>query len=107
MITFLCSAEYSRKARVSGYLVPDRGVLRIQAPQAATLLSREVSEGQAVKSGELLFVLALDSANQTMEGIAQTLESRQQSLRASAEQEEKLARTQLLTLAQKRVRPAA
>jgi len=103
VITFLCSAEYSRKARVSGYLVPDRGVLRIQAPQAATLLSREVSEGQAVKSGELLFVLALDSANQAMEGIAQTLESRQQSLRASAEQEEQLARTQLQTLAQKRI----
>ena len=102
VLAFLCTAEYTRKARVSGYLVPDRGVLRIQAPQSATVLSREVGEGQAVKAGDVLFVLALDSASQTIEGIAQTLQSRQLSLQGTASQQLALVRTQLQTLTQKR-----
>jgi membrane fusion protein len=102
VVSFLCTAEYTRKARVSGYLVPDRGVLRIQAPQSATVLSREVGEGQTVKAGDVLFVLALDSASQTIEGIAQTLQSRQLSLQGTANQQLALVRTQLQTLTQKR-----
>ena len=99
--TFLTLAEYTRKARVSGYLVPDRGVLRINAPQAATVLSREVSEGQQVKQGDVLFVLALDSASQTIEGIAQNLDARQQSLASTAEQQLLLSQAQARALAQR------
>ncbi len=84
---FLCTAEYSRKARVSGYLVPDRGVLRITAPQAATVLARRVSEGQAVKSGDILFELSLDSASsQAGEGVARSLLEREASLREALAQ---------------------
>lgn len=100
--TFLSLAEYTRKARVSGYLVPDRGVLRISATQTATVLQREVSEGQAVKQGDVLFVLALDSANQAEAGIAQNLTLRQQSLQATSDQQRQLARTQRLALEQRR-----
>ena len=100
--TFLSLAEYTRKARVSGYLVPDRGVLRISATHAATVLQREVSEGQVVKQGDVLFVLALDSANQAEAGIAQNLILRQQSLQATSEQQRQLVRTQQLALEQRR-----
>ncbi len=100
--TFLSLAEYTRKARVSGYLVPDRGVLRISATQTATVLQREVSEGQAVKQGDVLFVLALDSANQAEAGIAQNLTLRQQSLQATSDQQRQLVRTQQLALEQRR-----
>jgi membrane fusion protein len=99
---FLSLAEYTRKARVSGYLVPDRGVLRISAEHTATVLQREVSEGQAVKQGDVLFVLALDSANQAEAGIAQNLMLRQQSLQATSEQQRQLVRTQQLALQQRR-----
>jgi len=95
---FLCSAEYTRKARVSGYLVPDRGVLRIAPPQGATVLARPVGEGQSVKAGEVLFVLALDSASQTGEGIAQSLAEREQSLGQAAGQQQQLARAQAQAL---------
>ena len=100
--TFLSLAEYTRKARVSGYLVPDRGVLRISAAQTATVLQREVTEGQQVKQGDVLFVLALDSANQAEAGIAQNLALRQQSLQATSEQQRQLVRTQQLALQQRR-----
>ncbi|CAN5184269.1 HlyD family efflux transporter periplasmic adaptor subunit [soil metagenome] len=99
---FLSLAEYTRKSRVSGYLVPDRGVLRITAPQAATVLAREVGEGQQVKAGDVLFVLALDSASQTVEGIAQNLAARQQSLSQTAEQQQQLTHAQVRALALRR-----
>lgn len=84
---FLCSAEYSRKARVGGYLVPDRGVLRITAPQSATVLARRVSEGQQVRAGDILFELSLDSATGlTGEGVAQSLVEREASLRDALQQ---------------------
>ncbi len=100
--TFLSLAEYTRKARVSGYLVPDRGVLRISATHTATVLQREVSEGQAVKQGDVLFVLALDSANQAEAGIAQNLTLRQQSLQSTSDHQRQLVRTQQLALEQRR-----
>lgn len=99
---FLSQAEYTRKARVSGYLLPDRGVLRVSSPQAATVLSREVGEGQQVKAGDLLFVLSLDNASQSSEAIAQNLNAGQQSLQDTAEQQRQLAHTQQQTLAVRR-----
>ncbi|MDC8772163.1 HlyD family secretion protein [Roseateles albus] len=95
---FLSQAEYTRKARVSGYLLPDRGVLRVSSAQAATVLAREVSEGQSVKAGDVLFVLSLDSANQSAEAIAKNLTAGQQSLQMSAEHQRQLAHTQQQTL---------
>lgn len=83
---FLCTAEYTRKARVSGYLVPDRGVLRITAPQAATVLARRVVEGQQVKAGDVLFELSLDAASNAGEGVARSLAEREASLSAALQQ---------------------
>lgn len=100
---FLGIAQYTRKARVSGYLVPDRGVLRISAPQAGTVLAREVQEGQQVKQGDILFILALDSANEAVEGIARTLTARQQSLQGTAVQQQQLVQAQQRALAQRRL----
>jgi len=99
---FLSLTEYTRKARFSGYLLPDRGVLRVNAPQTATVLSRLVNEGQQVRQGDVLFVLALDSASQTPEGIARNLSARQQSLQGTAEQQQRLLETQQRALAQRR-----
>lgn len=99
---FLSTAEYTRKARVSGHLVPDRGVLRVTPPQAATVLSREVSEGQSVKAGDVMFVLALDSASsQAGEGIARSLAERERSLAQAAGQQQQLLRAQAAALDQR------
>jgi membrane fusion protein len=96
---FLCTAEYTRKARVSGYLVPDRGVLRITPPQAATVVSRQVNEGQRVKAGDVLFVLALDAGNDQLgDGIARSLAERRRSLSDAAGQQQQLVRSQAQAL---------
>ena len=56
---FLWTGEYTRKARVTGFLAPDRGVIRLVAPQAATVVEAHAREGQAVRQGDTLFVLAV------------------------------------------------
>ena len=55
---YLTLGEYTRKARVTGYLIPDHGLVRLMAPQAATVVESHASEGRAVKRGDVLFVLA-------------------------------------------------
>jgi membrane fusion protein len=94
VIAFLNIGQYTRKARVSGYLVPDRGVLRVSAPQAGTVLERRVAEGQSVHAGDVMFVLSLDSASQSIEGIAQNLAARQQSLQGTAAQQQQINQSQ-------------
>ena len=57
---FLITGQYTRKARVHGVLVPDHGVIRLLPPSSATVAERRVVEGQAVREGDVLFVLAVD-----------------------------------------------
>src|SRR3989442_8102825 len=57
---FLCTGQYTRKARVHGVLVPDHGVIRLLPPLAATVAERRVTQGPAGREGDVLFVLAVD-----------------------------------------------
>ncbi|MBV8500166.1 MAG: HlyD family efflux transporter periplasmic adaptor subunit [Paucibacter sp.] len=103
VLVFLCLGEYTRKARVAGFLVPDRGVLRVASPQAATVIERRVAEGQQVRAGDVLFVLALDSASQSVEGIAQNLVLQEQSLQGTADQQHQLMQAQGRALGERRL----
>jgi membrane fusion protein len=96
--TFLFSTEYTRKARVNGLLVPERGVMRLSVPQSATVLARPVQDGQQVREGDVLFVLSLDSANPTGDGLSRTLKDRESSLGAAQAQQRELAQSQAASL---------
>src|SRR5215470_7471180 len=81
---FLTAGQYTRKARVAGYLVPDRGVIRLAAPQSATVLESRAREGTSVHQGDVLFVLAVGQAStrgDTQEAVQSTLAARESSLR--------------------------
>lgn len=52
--------SYTRRATVIGHLVPVQGVMRIVAPQGATVLEQRVREGQRVERGDVLYVLSTD-----------------------------------------------
>ena len=84
---YLVLGEYTRKARVTGYLVPDRGVIRLVSAQAGTVLESHASEGARVHEGDVLFVLAVGQATltgDTQAAVQRSLSSREQSLRGSA-----------------------
>lgn len=91
VLAFLVLGEYTRKARLVGQLVPDGGVVRLVAPQLATVLESHVAEGRAVRAGELLYVLSVDAANQRG-SVRESLDTRQRSLRDAARQQEGLER---------------
>jgi membrane fusion protein len=87
--TYLTLGEYTRKARVSGYLAPDRGVIRLVAPQASVVVESHVAEGRAVKRGDVLFVLAVGQATlsgDTQEAVQSSLSARGASLQEAARQ---------------------
>lgn len=50
----LWAAEFTRTERVRGYLVPDGGVLVVEAPEAGLVHGLAVSEGEQVLAGQIL-----------------------------------------------------
>ena len=101
LVAFLSFAEYTRKATVAGVLVPDRGLIRVVPAASGTVLERRVTEGQSVRAGDVLFVIALERS--TLEGSVQmqvqrSLSERQRSLQDSARQQQLLVATQQAAL---------
>ena len=78
--------EYTRKARVTGQLVPDLGVMRMTVPHGGVVLERRATEGQLVRRGDVLFVLSLDQATtqgDAREAVQASLAARERSLQAA------------------------
>jgi hypothetical protein len=57
VLLFGSTAEYTRKAHVTGYLAPTHGVIKLHAPQAGTLTETHVEEGRRVARGDPLYAL--------------------------------------------------
>jgi membrane fusion protein len=98
---YLMLGEYTRKARVTGYLVPDRGVIRLVAPQPATVVESHVAEGRAVRQGDVLFVLAVDQATLNADNqvaVKRSLAARERSLQGAAQQQNQLEQTRAAAL---------
>jgi membrane fusion protein len=57
---FLAFASYTKKARVTGVLVPQDGLLRLHARETAAVREQRVQEGAQVRQGDVLFVLAAE-----------------------------------------------
>ena len=101
LAAYLTLGEYTRKARVSGYLVPDRGVIRLVAPQPATVIESLVAEGRAVRRGDVLFVLAVGQATlsgDTQAAVQSSIASRALSLQGAARQRGALEQNQLAAI---------
>ena len=65
LVCFLCFGEYVRKVRVAGRVMPSAGVLKIIAPQFGQIVAVHVTEGDAVKKGQLLYEV---SSERTSDG---------------------------------------
>ena len=101
VIAFLFLGEYTRKARIGGVLVPDLGVIRLVPPVQGRVLERHVTEGQAVRAGEVMFVLALESSTLSTEvqaRVHRSLEERKRSLEDAARHQAALAEGEQLSL---------
>ncbi|KQW36265.1 HlyD family efflux transporter periplasmic adaptor subunit [Rhizobacter sp. Root404] len=98
---YLVLGEYTRKARVTGYLVPDRGLIRLMAPQAAMVIESHVAEGRSVRRGDVLFVLDVSQATpsgDTQGAVQSSIAARSASLRGTAHQRDLLQQNQAAAL---------
>lgn len=57
-IAFVVFGQYARKETVSGYLEPDRGVIRVFPPRAGVIERIHVSGGDSVRRDDVLFNVA-------------------------------------------------
>ena len=85
--------EFTRTERVLGYLVPDGGVLLVEAPEAGVVHALEVVEGQQVAAGDVLLEIrdprelarGGSSAELELGELARELERLEQTRRAELE----------------------
>jgi membrane fusion protein len=52
--------HYTRAVAISGYLVPEGGILRVFAPQPGVIVEKRIKAGDHVAKGQVLFVLSSD-----------------------------------------------
>lgn len=77
--------EITRKAKLTGLLVPTEGTLSLSAPQAGTLLEVRVKEGDVVEYNQILMVVGIDRSTANGDAavlIAQSMEQRRSTMEA-------------------------
>ena len=94
-LVYLVMGEYTKKARVSGYLVPDQGLIKIFAQQSGTVTKLAAKEGQNVKKGDVLLVVSTERRGS--QGSTQLEVAKQLALRQKSLQDEKLKIEQIYT----------
>lgn len=89
VVAFLTLSTYTRRATVTGQLVPSAGVIRVHTPQAGVVQEKGVVEGQLVKKGDVLFVLSSDrqgsGTKEIQADIGQQVDERRRSMQAEIE----------------------
>lgn len=102
IVALLFWGTYTKKARVSGFLQPDRGIVKVHAREVGTVLEKHVQEGQFVQRGEVLFVLSAERASsqepEVLASIGRQLETRKASLQNERDQQQRLVRQQEIAL---------
>ena len=95
LVGFLFWGEYTRKAHVTGYLVPTAGLIKLYPRETGTIVTKRVSEGQRVSKGDVLFVVSMErrsSENVDTQATAMSqLEQRRSSLNTELEQHGNIA----------------
>lgn len=83
LIAFFFLFSTTRKAQANGVLIPAAGLIKVIPVQAGIIMEKYIREGQAVKKGDVLFVLSGDRAGSdgqdAQKTISRLLESRRDS----------------------------
>ncbi|HEX5683621.1 MAG TPA: HlyD family efflux transporter periplasmic adaptor subunit [Ideonella sp.] len=62
LLLFAWNFGFTRKEMVSGMVVPDRGLIRVVAPLAGRVSEVRVTAGDAVRAGDVMFMIRRDRA---------------------------------------------
>lgn len=94
VLLFLFFGEYTKRVSVSGQLVPDLGLVKVYVPQYGIVEKKSVVEGQAVRKGDVLYVLSSERRSDTQGSVQATISrqvsTRRDSLREALEKTHRL-----------------
>ena len=84
IVALLVFGEYTRRTRVTGTLVPSKGIASITAPTIGTVTEVRIVEGQRVLAGDVIAVVAVPSVTlgdgDTAQALQATIAQRQKSV---------------------------
>ena len=84
ILSLLFFADFSRSEQVSGWLVPERGLIRVVAPQPGVITQLHVRDGDLVTAGAALVTLSSELQSEafgaTQKEIVRHLQNRRDSL---------------------------
>jgi len=66
VMALLVWGSYTHRQPVAGRLVPDTGLIKVYSPQQGTIVNSQVSEGQFVVHGEILYVIASERTSSAL-----------------------------------------
>ncbi len=58
LLVYLMGSQYAQRVRAQGLLAPDVADIDVSSPSPGQIVQKWVQEGQAVKAGEVLFVIS-------------------------------------------------
>lgn len=96
--------EYTRKARLTGVLMPDRGLIRVVPAVAGTVESLAVAEGQEVQAGQPLMRLVAEAPSlvgQPSQDVTGSLQLRLRSFDEAARQAQVLGAARLTSVSER------
>ena len=93
LIAYVSFASVTKKARVTGVVVPAAGSVSIISPNSGTLIKAELEDGDIVKAGQVLFTVV--AARQTDQGELSSLIAKQHRARDDTLSGESLLRRRL------------
>lgn len=94
VLAFLIWGQYSRKQTVSGYLVPNAGLIEVYAPSNGVIVEKDVKNGITVKSGQTLFVVSTKQSTLNVPDVGSALVK--DSLETAQALEEQITKTREL-----------
>ena len=89
LVLLVIFGRYTRTVAVSGYLVPESGIVRVFAPQAGIVVEKPIVAGAHVGKGDALFIVSADRGGreqgQLLATAADTLRDRRKMVAESIE----------------------
>ena len=105
IVGFTIWGSYTKKQRVIGVLMPDKGIIRLYPQQTGTVVSLQVKEGEKVRKGQLLYVLTSErivaGGQATQAALREQLNAQRSSLQQESERQIELNKNEALALKEK------
>jgi membrane fusion protein len=105
-LLLIAFGHYTRAVAISGYLVPEGGILRVFAPQPGVIVEKRIKAGDHVAKGQTLFVLSSDREGREGEPLyalaTGTLRDRRAKMADTIEKTRSIQAAELVRMAAKR-----